>query len=189
MIIGRIFCNPQEPFKTHCIHKKTYFLRLTQNLFCQNLGKFKHPFSFIASGETPKSVTFLAVSRCPAARLLHTIDSSLHTGGVQEPRTDISAFLYRFVANNVVFPILRQQRPVNSGNVAELLITFNADIPSHYVGEANKPYFPQMWHFKNHQGVMEEEVSATNYGQIGKKFLETFQTVDTEEEKVLCDNG
>lgn len=129
---------------------------------------------------------------CPAPFHKLPVDDSgravgLALGGAW---TDIPTFfVVIFVQYNVVvLHRIQNPRPVDSGQVAELIILLNANRAPGDVHEVVKPQLLQVDHLEDDQGVVEEETGASDDCEVGEEVFQAFQAIDTEEKQVVCDH-
>jgi hypothetical protein len=129
---------------------------------------------------------------CPAPFHKLPIDDSGRTVGLAlgGAWTDIPTFLVViFVQYNVVvLHRIQDTGPVDSGQVAELIILLDADRAPGDVHEVIKPQLLQVDHLEDNQGIVEEETGASDDCEIWEEVFQTFQTIDTEEKQVICDH-
>lgn len=166
--------------------------------------KVHSPFTIRSLQTRPSSIdneqtqrgkpTFLAVAGGPTAVFHLPVDTGLglDTGllHIQNARTHVRTLLCRFVVqDNVLLQrVGLHQTPVNGGDMAELLVPFNAHRTVQNIGQAVEADVTQVWHFKDHQGIVEEEAGPTDDGEVREEVPQALQPVDPEEEQILCDH-
>lgn len=123
---------------------------------------------------TKRKLTPLAVIMVPAAWSKMAIDGGLFTQVVSGNGywTDVTAFTLVLVRHYVV--VLHRVEdfgPVKSGEVAELGVLLHAHSSPRDVHQTRKPYLLQLQHLKDHQGIVKEQVVATDNSEVGKQVL------------------
>lgn len=129
---------------------------------------------------------------CPAPFHKLPVDDSGRAVGLAlgSAWTDIPTFfIVIFVQYNVVvLHRIQYPRPVDSGQVAELIILLDANRAPGDVHEVVKPQLLQVDHLKDDQGIVEEETGASDDREVWEEVFQTFQAIDTEEKQVVCDH-
>lgn len=115
---------------------------------------------------------------------LNTCDLSSDGSG-----TDVAALTLVFVRHNViVLHRVEDFGPVKGGEVAEVGVLLHAHGSSCYVHYTIKAHLLQLQHLEDHQGVVKEQVVATDDSEVGKQVPKALQAVDTEQQQVICDH-
>lgn len=128
----------------------------------------------------PAAVVVLIVNRC-----LLTQWFLFHCSWTQVP-----TFLWRFIPNDVVVGhCIEDERPVHRGEVTQVRVLLNPDGPAGDVPQVVKPNLFEICHFKDHQGIIVEEVPATNDCEVGEEITEAFQACHTEQQQVVSDDS
>lgn len=100
--------------------------------------------------------------------------------------TDIPALTLILVGDDViVLHGVQDLGPVEGGQVAEVLVLLDAHGAARDVGEAAQAHVSQLEHLEENQGVVEEEVVATDDGEVGEKLAEARQAIDAKEEQIV----
>lgn len=130
---------------------------------------------------------------CPAPFHKLPIDDSGRAVGLAlgSAWTDIPTLLIViFVQHDVVvLHRIQDPRPVNGGQVTELIILLNADRAPGDVHEVVEPQLLQVDHLKDDQGIVEEEAGASDDCKVGEEVFQTLQAIDTEKKQVVCDHN
>ena len=128
----------------------------------------------------------------PAALSKLSVDGGLRTGGLPIGRawTHVPTLLAVLIGHDVVV-LHRVQNlgPVQGREVAEVRVLLQPHGSSSDVHEAVEPQLLQVHHLKQNQGVVEEQVVASDHRQVGEQVAEGFQTVDPEQEEEVGDHG
>lgn len=142
-------------------------------------------------GYQKRILTSLAVFLGPAALAEVTVDSGGLAGGLSNRSTwtHVSALPVVFVGHDVVvLHRVKDFRPVQSGEVAEVRVLLDPHGSSGDVHQAVEADLSQLEHLEYHQGVVEEEVAAPDHGQVGEKVTEALKPINTKEQKVVGDH-
>lgn len=71
--------------------------------------------------------------------------------------------------------------PVQSGQVAEVRVLLDPHSPSGDVHQAMEADLSQLKHFEDHQSVVEEQIVASDHGQVREEVTETLQAIHSEQ--------
>lgn len=127
----------------------------------------------------------------PAAFSKIAVDGGLDTRDLSGDgsRTDVAALALVFVRHYVVV-LYRVENfgPVEGGEVAEFGVLLHAHGSTRDVHQTREPHLLQLQHLEDHQGVVEEQVVATDDSEVGKQVPKTLQTIDAEQQQVVCDH-
>lgn len=149
-------------------------------------------FTLTKPGYLLKSLTFLAVVGGPAAVVVLIVNRCLLTQWLlfHCSWTQVPTLLWRFIPNDVVVGHgIQDERPVHRGEVTQVRVLLDADGPAGDVPQVVKPNLLQIGHFKDNQGIVVEEVPATNDGEVGEEIAEALQAGHAEEQQVVGDDG
>lgn len=136
-------------------------------------------------------LTSLAVVLCPTPSPEVSVNGVLRADGLALccAGTHISTLLFILIGHDVVvLHRVQDLRPVQSGQVAEVWVLLNPHGAAGDVHEAVEAQVLQLQHLEQHQGVVEEEIVATDHGQVGEKLAEALQAVDPEQQQVVGDH-
>lgn len=145
----------------------------------------------LSGNHKKRTLTSLTVFLSPAALAEVAVDGGGLAGGLshRRPRTHISTLPVVFVGQYVVvLHRVEDFRPVQSGEVAEVWVLLNPYGPSGDVHQAMEADLSQLEHLKYHQSVVEEEVAASDHGEVREKVAEALQSINPKEQKVIGDH-
>lgn len=148
------------------VHRKMW----TQKKIANVSGKYKK-----------RILTSLTVFLSPAALAEVAVDSGGLAGGLshRRPRAHVSALPVVFVGHDVVvLHRVEDLRPVQSGEVAQVWVLLDSYGSSGDVHQAMEADLSQLEHLEYHQSVVEEEVAASDHGEVGEKVAEALQPVN-----------
>lgn len=137
-------------------------------------------------------LTSLTVALSPAAFAEMPVDGRRRAGGLSDrrPWADIAALSVVFVGHDVVvLHRVEDLRPVQGGQVAEVRVLLDPHGASGDIHQAMEADFSELEHLKYHQGVVEEQVVASDDCQVGEEAAKTLQAVDSEEQQVVGDHS
>lgn len=123
-------------------------------------------------------LTFLAVIGIPAAVVVVVVEHGLSAlrAVLHDAWTNIAALLGLLVPCDVIVELsIHDEGPINGVQVAELRVLFNADGATSDVPQVVQANIFQAGHLKNHQGVVVEQVTSTDDGEVGKECAQTVQ--------------
>lgn len=131
-----------------------------------------------------RPLTSLAVVLSPAALAEVPVDgggmaSGLSNGG---PWAHVPTLSVILVGHDVVV-LYRVQYfgPVQSGQVAEVWVLLDPHSPSGDVHQAMEADLSQLKHFEDHQSVVEEQIVASDYSQVGEEVTEAVHAIHSEQ--------
>lgn len=119
------------------------------------------------------------------------VDGGGLAGGLPDrcPWTHVPALPVVLVGHDVV--VLHRVEdfgPVQSGEIAEIWVLLDPHGSSGDVHQAMEADLSQLEHLEYHQSVVEEEVAASDHGQVGEKVAEALQPINPKEQKVIGDH-
>lgn len=141
--------------------------------------------------DNKKLLTSLAVVLRPAAFTEVSVDGCRLTGGLPDgrPWAHVSAFSVVLVGHDVVvFHRVQDLGPVQGGEIAEIGVLLDPHGSSGDVHQALEADLSQLKHLKHHEGVVEEQVVASDDCQVGEEVAETLEAVNPEQQQVVCDH-
>lgn len=127
----------------------------------------------------------------PAAFAELSVDGRGGTGGLSDgcPGTHIPTLPVILVGHDVVVRHrIQNLGPVQSGKVTEIWVLLDPHSSSCDVHQAVEADLTQLEHFERNQGVVEEQVVASDDRQVGEEVAETLQAVDPEHQQVVGDH-
>lgn len=128
----------------------------------------------------------------PASVIVIVVELRLDTLRVvlHDSRANISTLLGLLISSNVIVQIgTHNERPVHRIQVAELGILLDPYGAPRDVPQVVEADVLQAGQLKYDQGVVVEQVTAPDHGQIRKESAEAVQPGYTEEEKVIRNHG
>lgn len=120
-----------------------------------------------------KLLTSLTVVVGPAAFTEVPIEGGRLAGGLSDcrPWTHIAALSVILVGHDVVvLHRVQDLGPVQGGEIAEIRVLLNSHSSSGDVHQTVKADLAQLEHLKHNQGIVEEEVVASDDRQVGEEF-------------------
>lgn len=123
-------------------------------------------------------LTFLAMIGVPATVVIIVVEHGLAALGVvlHDTRANITALLRLLVSSNVIVEFcVHDEGPVDGVQVTELRVFLNTDGSTGDVPQVVQADVLQAGHLENHQGVVVEEVTTMNDGEVGKERAQTVQ--------------
>lgn len=136
-------------------------------------------------------LTSLTVLLGPAAFTEVSVDGGGLAGGLSDgrPRANVSALSVVLVSHDVVvLHCVQDLGPVQSGEVAEIRVLLNPHCSTGDVHQAMEADLSQLEHLEHHQGVVEEQVVASDDRKVGEKIAEGLHAVNSEEQQVVGDH-
>lgn len=127
----------------------------------------------------------------PAALAEMAVDGGGLAGGLphRRPWTHVPALPVVLVGHDVVvLHRVEDFRPVQSRQIAEVWVLLDPYGSPGDVHQAMEADLSQLEHLEYHQGVVEEEVAASDHGQVGEKVAEALQPINPKEQKVIGDH-
>lgn len=127
----------------------------------------------------------------PAALTEVSIDGCRLAGGLSDghPRAHIPALSVILVGHDiVVLHWVQDLGPVQSGEIAEIWVLLDSHGSSGDVHQAMEADLSQLEHLEHHQGIVEEQVVASDDSQVGEEISEALQAVNPEEQQVVGDH-
>lgn len=121
------------------------------------------------------SPTFLAMLIGPTALNENAVDDSRRAAAfpLHHSRAHISTLLFVSLVglNVVIFCRIQNPRPVDGGQIAELIILLDPHCTAGDVHQAVEANILHVKHLKDDQGVVEEKVSPSDHSQVGEQLL------------------
>lgn len=136
--------------------------------------------------------TLLTVIGIPAAVVVVVVEHGLPALRVvlHDAWTNIAALLGLLVPGNEVVELcVHDEGPVNRVQVAELRVFLNADGTAGDVPQVVQADVLQAGHLEDHKGVVVEEVTSADNGEVGKERAQTVQAGYPEQQQVVSDHG
>lgn len=129
---------------------------------------------------------------CPTPLDKLPVDDSGRAAGLalRRARTNVPTLLVVvFVQHNIIIlHRIQDARPVDGGQVAQLVIFLDADGAPGNVHQAIEAEFLQVNHLEDDQCVVEEEARAPDDREVGEQVLQALQPIDPEEQQVISDH-
>lgn len=145
---------------------------------------------WLQSPHSPHTFLAVAVSPTPLDKLPVNDRGRAAGLALRSAWTDVPTFLVVvFVQHNVIILHgVQDARPVDGGQVAELIVLLDADSPPGDVHQAVEAQLLQVNHLKDDQRVVEEETGAPDDREVGEQVLQALQPVDPEQQQVVSDH-
>lgn len=137
-------------------------------------------------------LTFLAVVWIPAAVVIVVVEHGLPAQRVvlHDARTHVAALLGLLVPGDEVVELsVQDERPIDGVQVAELRVFLYTDGTAGDVPQVEQPDVLQAGHLKDHEGVVVEEVTSADDGEVWKQSAQTVQAGHPEQQQVVRDHG
>lgn len=100
---------------------------------------------------------------------------------LRDAQANVAAFLGLLVPSDVIVELrIHDGRPVYGVKVAELRVLLDPDGPACDVPQVVQPNVLQAGHLKDHQGVVVEEISTPDDGEVGKQRAQAVQAGHSE---------
>lgn len=141
--------------------------------------------------ENKRLLTSLAVFLRPTALTEVSIDGCRLAGGLSDghPWAHVSALSVILIGHDiVVLHWVQDLGPVQSGEIAEIRVFLYSHSPSGDVHQAVEADLSQLEHLEHHQGIVEEQVVASDDSQIGEEISKALQTINPKEQQIVCDH-
>lgn len=144
----------------------------------------------LQSLHTPHTFLAVAVSPTPLDKLPINDRGRAIGLALCSAWTDVPTFLIViFVQHNVIIlHRIQDARPVDGGQVAELVVLLNADGPPGDVHQAVEAKLLQVNHLKDDQRIIEEQTGAPDDCEVGEQVLQALQPIDPEQQQVISDH-
>lgn len=129
-------------------------------------------------------LTFLAVVGVPAAVAVVVVEYGLPAlrAFLHDARTDVAALLRLLVPGDVIVELgIHDERPVDGVQVAQLGVLLDTHGTSRDVPQVVQADVLQAGHLEDDQGVVVEEGSTPDDGQVGEQRAEAVQAGHSEE--------
>lgn len=133
----------------------------------------------------------LTVVLCPAAFTKVPVDGGRLACGLSDgrPRAHVPTLSVVLVSHDVVvLHRIQNLGPVKSRQIAEIGVLLDPNGSSGDVHQAMEADLSQLEHLEHHQGVVEEQVVASDHHEVGEQIAEALHAVNPEEQQVVCDH-
>lgn len=138
-----------------------------------------------------RPLTSLAVVLGPAALTEVAVDGGGLAGGLADgrPRAHVPALAVVLVGHDVVvLHRVQDLGPVQGGEIAQVWVLLDPHRPPGDVHQAMEADLSQLQHLEHHQRVVEEQVVASDDGEVGEEVAQGLQAVHSEEQQVVGDH-
>lgn len=123
-------------------------------------------------------LTFLAMMGIPAAVVVIVVEHGLFAHGIvfHDAWTNVTALFGLLVSCDVIVELcIHDEGPVYGVEVAELWVLLNANGPPGDVSQVVQANVLQAGHLKDHQGIVVEEVTATDDREVREERAQAVQ--------------